>query len=293
MALDTWWRSSLSSKRHCSLLVRKAAAGPEVEKLGFSLPRLPPGLIAVKRVHAGSWAEEVGVRVADVLLEVEGEHVAEMTAERLKVLMKCRPVSLTFVVNPLRSFAYIRPEEVPVDADSNGSSRSDARSSSCSRSSNNSASLSDESNSASEEESPLSRYGSGERTTEVRLQLRQGRQSLSDWWSLSDVGAIGSEPRASLGKWYLDGAKPADTSSTLTAVHRLSVSADANAGLSSDMELTQALSDAMANGCVVELMCAITRVEEAGALSDIVDTARSQLAHLQEQMLVCKAIASF
>lgn len=101
--LSSWWASSNSSKRHGSILVKEVTAGEDVERIGFTVPSLPPQLVIVKNVIAGSWAAKQKVVPGDVLISVNGIHVTEMTADEFKAFMQGRPLELSFIVNPLRN----------------------------------------------------------------------------------------------------------------------------------------------------------------------------------------------
>lgn len=101
--LSSWWASSNSSKRHGSILVKEVTAGEDVQKIGFTVPSLPPQLVIVKNVIAGSWAAKQKVVPGDVLISVNGINVTEMTADEFKAYMQGRPLDLSFIVNPLRN----------------------------------------------------------------------------------------------------------------------------------------------------------------------------------------------
>eukprot|EP00434_Breviolum_minutum_P033352 symbB.v1.2.029511.t1/scaffold3239.1/size60467/2 len=193
--IRSWWASSPSApKRHGTITVRELTAGPEVSKVGFGVASLPPEPVVVKKVTARSWAAEHELRSGDVLLEVNGLQMSEMSRAQFLSLMETRPLGFKFIINPLKNKQLHSQKED--DTDDAGS-----RSSQCSQSEDETASADVE-----REECQMT-----------------SRQSVSDWY-LGEEAASERARKGSLTSWYLDGEQLPDNGSRLTSHHRLSAS---------------------------------------------------------------------
>mmetsp|Transcript_52718 Transcript_52718/g.98901 ORF Transcript_52718/g.98901 Transcript_52718/m.98901 type:complete len:1286 (+) Transcript_52718:108-3965(+) len=69
---------------------------PEVEKTGILFAQFPPLPIVVRKVVAGSWADNAAIRPGDCIVQINGISVSTLTAETFKSLMSERPLSLKF-----------------------------------------------------------------------------------------------------------------------------------------------------------------------------------------------------
>ena len=71
----------------------------ETEKLGIQFNGLPPGLLTVKSVAAGSLGDVRGIEADDVLIQAGNEQLfslEELTEDSFKSLLKGRPLHLVF-----------------------------------------------------------------------------------------------------------------------------------------------------------------------------------------------------
>ena len=66
------------------------------DKLGFKPAGKLPGEIYIEKVFAKSWAEKMNLQVNDLLVEINGQKLSEITQADLDRLIKLRPLKLLF-----------------------------------------------------------------------------------------------------------------------------------------------------------------------------------------------------
>jgi len=62
--------------------------------LGFHLSSWPPDEAVISQVDAGSWAEEIGIQVGDVIIRVNGQLVEELSEDTVVKELRSRPLRL-------------------------------------------------------------------------------------------------------------------------------------------------------------------------------------------------------
>lgn len=65
-----------------------------VASIGVGFKSMPPNPLIIKKVHAGSWAEEVGIQHGDAFLELNSQLISNMTEDDFKVIMQVRPLTI-------------------------------------------------------------------------------------------------------------------------------------------------------------------------------------------------------
>lgn len=73
----------------------------KVKDMGWVPSAFPPLAVLVKSVAEGSWAQEHGVEVEDVLQRIYDHDVAGLTKNDLKTFIKSRPLEVTFARGPV------------------------------------------------------------------------------------------------------------------------------------------------------------------------------------------------
>ncbi|CAE7888048.1 unnamed protein product [Symbiodinium microadriaticum] len=243
--LSSLWASSTTSRRHGTILVRELSAGADVDKLGFCVPSLPPQPVVVKRVEPRSWAASQELRAGDVLIQLNDVPTGEMSSQHFLESMTTRPLNFKFVVNPLRSSrSQMRGGEE--DSESDDAAKSDA--------------VEDEGDN--EEESPTPRSA------------EKCRRSVSDWYAEEEI-IPDDNRKKSLTSWYLDGARMPDTTSQLTAVHRMSLSgAEQPLEIGEAAELRHVLQAALSEENLDALLLVIARAQSQGIIADVLEVAQ-------------------
>lgn len=66
------------------------------ERLGFKPAGKPPGRVYIEKLFPKSWAEKQGLLLNDVLEEVNGQKLTEISQEELDRLIKLRPLKMLF-----------------------------------------------------------------------------------------------------------------------------------------------------------------------------------------------------
>lgn len=77
-----------------SKLVATLEADASVVNLGLGFEGAPPGPMRVRKVDSKSWAEEMRLKGGELLLEVNGIPVAELSREKLAAALRKRPLAL-------------------------------------------------------------------------------------------------------------------------------------------------------------------------------------------------------
>ncbi|CAE6957172.1 unnamed protein product [Symbiodinium sp. KB8] len=262
--LSSLWASSTTSRRHGTILVRELSAGADVDKLGFCVPSLPPQPVVVKRVEPRSWAASQELRAGDVLIQLNDVPTGEMSSQHFLESMTTRPLNFKFVVNPLRSSrSQMRGGEE--DSESDDAAKSDA--------------VEDEGDN--EEESPTPRSA------------EKCRRSVSDWYAEEEI-IPDDNRKKSLTSWYLDGARMPDTTSQLTAVHRMSLSgAEQPLEIGEAAELRHVLQAALSEENLDALLLVIARAQSQGIIADVLEVAQCKAQELQSRLLESATRAEF
>eukprot|EP00928_Gymnodinium_smaydae_P014066 TRINITY_DN15099_c1_g1_i1.p1 TRINITY_DN15099_c1_g1~~TRINITY_DN15099_c1_g1_i1.p1 ORF type:complete len:2249 (-),score=472.65 TRINITY_DN15099_c1_g1_i1:360-7106(-) len=73
---------------------KEFVAGMGVKKVGVAFDHSPPNKMTVTTVHAGTWADEHGIRVGQVLVEVNGVKVSKLTKNTFTTFLQERPLIL-------------------------------------------------------------------------------------------------------------------------------------------------------------------------------------------------------
>lgn len=270
--LSSWWASSPSApKRHGTITVRELTAGPEVSKVGFGVASLPPQLVVLKKVTMKSWAAEQQLTAGDVLLELNGLQMSEMSRPQFLSLMETRPLCFKFVINPLKNRQLHESPQEAEEGETDYAGKTPPVSS-CS----STASASDD-----------------EKADDTTLQEGQvkTRQSLSDWYLEQDEAASDLTGRkGSVGSWYLDGQRPSDGQSRLPSHHRLRASVPLTGD---ESELGSLLQAALEKEDLESLLQAIIKAQAEGILADLVDVARSKASQLQQRLAQLATAAAF
>ncbi|CAK9077992.1 unnamed protein product [Durusdinium trenchii] len=87
--------STVSSKVPEGELVSVEATQSD-ERLGFKPAGKPPGRVYIEKLFPKSWAEKQGLLLNDVLEEVNGQKLTEISQEELDRLIKLRPLKMLF-----------------------------------------------------------------------------------------------------------------------------------------------------------------------------------------------------
>lgn len=263
--LSSWWASSASApKRHGTITVRELTAGPEVSKVGFGVASLPPQLVVLKKVTMKSWAAEQQLTAGDVLLELNGLQMSEMSRPQFLSLMETRPLCFKFVINPLKSRQlHESPEEEQEEGETDDAGETPPVASCSSTASASDAERADD-------------------TTLQEGQVTKTRQSLSDWYLEQEATVKDLTARkGSVSSWYLDGQRPSDGQSRLTSHHRLSASVPLTGD---ESELGSLLQAALEKEDLESLLQAIIKAQAEGIMADLVDVARSKASQLQQRL---------
>ncbi|CAK9087075.1 unnamed protein product [Durusdinium trenchii] len=256
MAVTSWWATSTSApRRHGTITVREVTCGVDVGKVGFGVASLPPQPVVLKKVTANSWASQQDLSTGDVLLELNGVQMSELSTQQFLNLMQTRPLCFKFIINPLKS-SRVRMRE-------------------------------DEGTSVASSRSPSASSSVQDEKEDEDLQATS-RHSLSDWYAQED----GPSPRkaSALTTWFLDGAELPDTGSRLTARHRLSGSAESGAP---ESELGALLHAALEKEDLESLLQVIVKAQAEGIMADLVEVARCKASSLQSRIAQLAMAAAF
>lgn len=71
-------------------------AEPGVDQLGWFSSSMPPEEVVVVQVEEGSWADKVGLKAGDELMELQGKDVSEIEQQEFIACMHQRPLVLSF-----------------------------------------------------------------------------------------------------------------------------------------------------------------------------------------------------
>ncbi|CAE7280821.1 unnamed protein product [Symbiodinium sp. CCMP2592] len=266
--LSSWWASSTTSRRHGTILVRELSAGADVDKLGFCVPSLPPQPVVVKRVEPRSWAAAQELRAGDVLIQLNDVPTCEISSQHFLESMTTRPLNFKFVVNPLRS----------------------------SRSQKMRGSITDDEDSESDDAAKSDAVEDGGDDEEIQSltprSAEKCRRSVSDWYAEEEIIPDDSRKK-SLTSWYLDGARMPDTTSQLTAVHRMSLSGAEPLETGEATELRNMLQAALSEENLDALLLVIARAQSQGIIADVLEVAQRKAQELQSRLLESPVQAEF
>mmetsp|Transcript_2904 Transcript_2904/g.6598 ORF Transcript_2904/g.6598 Transcript_2904/m.6598 type:complete len:181 (+) Transcript_2904:97-639(+) len=180
--------------------------------------------------------------------------------------MTTRPLNFKFVVNPLRSSRSqkMRGSTTDEDSESDDAAKSDAV----------------EDGDDNEEESLTARSA------------EKCRRSVSDWYAEEEIIPDDSRKK-SLTSWYLDGARMPDTTSQLTAVHRMSLSGAEPLETGEATELRNMLQAALSEENLDALLLVIARAQSQGIIADVLEVAQCKAQELQSRLLESATKAEF
>lgn len=75
-------------------IVAEVTAAQGVASIGVGFKSMPPNPLIIKKVHPGSWADEVGIQNGDAFLELNSQLISNMTEDDFKTIMQARPLTI-------------------------------------------------------------------------------------------------------------------------------------------------------------------------------------------------------